>query len=482
MNFVKDELNFLKHLEEIKSAIKPNFFSAVNTTLIANPYISDYPRKFIFKEFKDRNLPWLFFKSASKFYIKQFALFFNYTLSHILYNIFFLKRDLRFKNTILIDKFFLVDTIIKEKRFKPRYFIGLYEVLDSLNRDYIFLVRLYGANRNPFKLIEFFKILNSDSRKFLFEFELLKVRDFFKILWLITIYPFKTLKLLTKDRYFNIELILDIEKQQFEAFSRYIIGQKLAKFDIDKIVSWSEFQVVERALNYGLRGQRGRAKIYGSQFYLSYSSYFNTFVSDIDYIHKISPHTVLVNGKYYLLDRERVKYRVGVSFRYRELFTQPIYRGGKDILLLGSYLVKDTKYMLKLLEEFSSVIFKNHPAVDIRALGDIKFNISEESIYNLFKNSKIVVTTASGTAVEAVSCGLSVIIIGNRNNLTSNPLDEYGKGIIWDMAYGKDDILIVYRNLLEKRDSLDLSSYALWYRENFFIEPNRENIIRAFEL
>ncbi len=68
--------------------------------------------------------------------------------------------------------------------------------------------------------------------------------------------------------------------------------------------------------------------------------------------------------------------------------------------------------MIKLLEGFESVIFKNHPAVDIRSLGDIKFKISQESIYNLFEDGKIVVTTASGTAVEAIACGVSVIIIG----------------------------------------------------------------------
>ncbi len=179
----------------------------------------------------------------------------------------------------------MVDSIISERRFKPRYFVGLYEVLESQNIDYIFLVRLYGANRNPLKLIKFFKILSRESREFLFEFELLKVSDFFKILGLIIIYPFQTLKLLTKDRYFNIELIEDIKKQQFEAFSRYIVGQRLAEVDIDRIVSWSEFQVTERALNYGLRDNDGKAKIYGAQFYLSYSSYFNTFVSDIDYLH-----------------------------------------------------------------------------------------------------------------------------------------------------------------------------------------------------
>ncbi len=42
--------------------------------------------------------------------------------------------------------------------------------------------------------------------------------------------------------------------------SRYILGQKLAKLDIDRILSWSEFQVTERALNYGLKSLKDGQK------------------------------------------------------------------------------------------------------------------------------------------------------------------------------------------------------------------------------
>ncbi len=44
------------------------------------------------------------------------------------------------------------------------------------------------------------------------------------------------------------------------------------------------------------------------------------------------------------------------------------------------------------------------------------------------------------------------------------------------MAYGRENILRVYRNLLKMREEVDLTTYARWYRENFFINPNREAI------
>ena len=479
MEFTKKQKEFLKHIDTMKSKIEIGFFSAVNVTLIANPYISEYPKRFISKNFDRSSIFLSFIKSSTLFYIKNLGLYYNYMVSFFLYKRFYKKRVTP-NSSILIDKFFLVDNIIKEKKFEPKYFKGLYRVLDDKNIDYKFLVRLYGANRKPSKLKEFFKILNEDRRAFLFEFELLKFKDFMEILGLILAYPFATLSMLQKgERDFNIELIKDIKNQQFEAFSRYILGKNISNFDVDKIISWSEFQVTERAFNYGLDE---RADVYACQFYLSYNSYFNTFVSDIDVFGNYAPKKVLVNGKYFLLDRKEIEYSLGVSLRYRELFSTPIYKNGENILLLGAYVESDTRYMIELLDGFTNVIFKNHPAVDIEKLGSIKFKISDESIYRLFRDSKIVVTTASGTAVEAIACGISVIVVESRDNLTSNPLSSYGKGLMWDSVNSRDELIETYNRLLKKREEVNIDLVAKWYRDNFFIEPTKENIVKAFEL
>ena len=100
------------------------------------------------------------------------------------------------------------------------------------------------------------------------------------------------------------------------------------------------------------------------------------------------------------------------------------------------------------------------------------------------KKSNIVLSVASGTSVEAVACGISVIIIASQDNLTANPLIEYGKGKIWDIAYSKEEVEILYNHLIKYRDENqeEIKQIASWYKDNFFIEPTEENIVKAFEL
>jgi len=479
--------SFKEYIGHIKKTLDRNIFNVINVTLVSNPYISKFPKFFLLNENKNENKTLLFITSTSKFYLKQFYLFITYLISFVLFKIFYKKEKLDIKNFILIDIFLLVDNIKKDKEFKENYFMGLYEILEKYNKKYVFLPRVYGINQNPFKLIAFFKIISQDRRDFLFEFELLSVKDFLELFGLILLYPFKTLNIIQKNEQFDRELIRDIQMQGFEAFSRYILGKNIAKLKgLDRVYSWSEFQVIERSFNYGVRSKNSDIKLIACQFYLNYETYFNSYVNDIDFEMLSSPHRVLVNGKYYIQNRNKVLYGAGVSLRYRDIFSFKGIEKEKNILLLGSYIEKDTKYMLGSVSSFDSVLFKNHPAVDIQQFGKLEQNICivESNIYELFRESSLVIGTASGTAVEAVACGLSVIIIASQDNLTANPLVNYGKGKIWDIAFSKDDVVRLYNALLKYRENnqKEIKEIASWYRDNFFVEPTEENIITAFEL
>ena len=61
---------------------------------------------------------------------------------------------------------------------------------------------------------------------------------------------------------------------------------------------------------------------------------------------------------------------------------------------------------------------------------------------------------------------------------------DYGKGKIWDIAFSKDDVNKLYNNLMKyRRNNLEeIQEIASWYKDNFFIEPTEENIIKVFEL
>jgi len=488
----ENKKHFYQYIQKIKAAMPVDVYSISNITLIKNPYTSVFPLHYFLK--KDSRSPlWLLFaKNTLKFYFKQFYSVIHYIISWVLFKIFYRQNRANQVETTLIDVFFLVETITKEEKFQENYFKGLYDVFDKYNVRYTFIPRIYNANKNPFLLIPFFKILSKDKRSFLFEFELLRVSDILKIFWMILAYPFKTVRLLkheedTCDTIFNQSLLQDIATQGMNTFTRYIYGKNIAKIkDVNQIISWSEFQVIERSFNYAVRQYNSDIELIGCQFYLNYETYFNAYVDDIDESQKTAFHKVLVNGSIYLQKRNKVTYSLGVSLRYKDIFLYKKLSEGKNLLVLGSYIVSDTKYMLESVAELDNVYFKNHPAVSLSRLGDIDKNITilEESIYQLFTSVSLVISTASGTLVEAISCGKSVLIVASQDNLTANPLVKYGKGQIWEIAFSKDDVEKHYNKLMEYRNAHlnEIEKIANWYKANFFVEPTEENIIKAFEL
>jgi len=489
----KDKKQFHQLIDSIKQEMKVDIYSISNITLIKNPYSSVFPLNFFLNKVSNTNYFFLFIKSTFKFYLKQIYLFFSYIITYILYKIYYQKEDNNTINETLIDVFFLVQPTIKNKMFKENYFKSMYTVFEKKDINYTFIPRIYNTKYNPFSIIPFFKIISQDKRDFLFEFELLTFWNFIEIFGMILLYPFKTLRLFQKaekihSQCFNQALIQDISMQGMNSFSRYIFAKNIAKLKkVKKIISWSEFQVIERSFNYGIRTQNENIELIGCQFYLNYETYFNAYIDDVDAIQKTAFHTALVNGKVYLQERDHINYKVGISLRYLDLFYySKIKEEENNILLLGSYIELDTKYMLKSVSHFDNVFFKNHPAVNLNRLDALPQNITivDENIYDLFRDASLVIATASGTAVEAVACGKSVIIIASQDNLTANPLVSYGKGKIWDIAFSKDDVEKHYNKLIKYRNDnpQKIKTIATWYKENFFVEPTEENIIKAFEL
>lgn len=483
--------SFHKYIDNIKRNSKKNIYSIINPTLIKNPYASIFPKNFFTNKNKVINKNLLFIKSIFKFYLKNIYLCLSYFIAFILFKIYY-KKQRTYELNIIVDIFALVDKAVNENKFDENYLTGIYELFEKYNRKYSILFRPYNVGKNPFKLKKFFKILNNDNRDFIFEYEFLSFKNFIEIFNLIIKYPFKTLSLQQKenndiDKIFNNSLIEDIKYFSFDSITRYILGKNLANINsINKIYSWSEFQVIERSFNYGIRKNSNKIELIALQFYLNYKTYFNAYVDDLDYEMLSSPHRVLINGNYYLQDRKKVKYDLGVSLRYKDIFNFKEIKEEKDVLLLGSYIESDTKYMLESVKNLDSIIFKNHPAVNIKTLGKLPKNIvvSNENIYKLFEYTKLVIGTASGTAVEAVACRVSVIIIASLDNLTANPLVEYGKGKIWDIAFSKEDIITLYDKLTDYRENnkKEITKISNWYKDNFFVEPIEKNIIKVFEL
>jgi hypothetical protein len=402
------------------------------------------------------------------------------------------------KQYLIIDTFIHVKNTILNRIYAERYFPLVYDILKKANKNYLILPRMVETNsKNPFEIIKFFKIMNKDSNDYIFEYGLLSLKNLIQLFVLIILYPFKTLRLLQKenteiDIIFNNELVQNIQNQNFNTFSRFIFGQNISKLNnIKHIYSWSEFQVIERSFNYGIKSNNKNIVLCGCQFYINYETYFNAHLSKIDYINNYAYDKIFVNGTYYKKISNTIEYIDGVSLRYNNIFKfKNAFTDYKTILVLGTHDILETKDILESIAKFTyKIIFKNHPDNSISYYKDLlsKYNnifYKNENIYELFKISDMVITGASGTSLEAVSCGLSVVIMSNKHNFTIYPLLENGKGLIWNISYDNDDLIFIIKQLYNNRkNKLDnIKQISSWYKLNFFIEPNNKNIKKVFEI
>jgi len=494
---IHNKLNRIsEYLDDIKKSAYLDIENLENLVLSKNSN-SNFVRDYIF-ELSSRKLTKIFIvKQIAIFYLKAFSKLSLYFIGYIIFKFFGKKANIDWsQNFILIDVFFLVDNIIKEGKFKENYFKGLYDVLRKYNKNYIFLPRLYGIDKNPFKLINLFNVTNKEkSDVFMYEYELLSIVDIFKLFIFITKYPFKQFKLMQQNRheldpFFNYELFNVLPSTSFIVYIRYLIGKKIAQklTNGSKIISWQEFQGIEKSFNKAIKESNKEIIIYGCEFSMTYKTYIGMHITDIDFDLKITPNQTLLNGNNNYSNSKKHIFRNGVSLRYGNLFK---YKGGnkrdvKPLALIG-YDINEGINILKNVKFLKSLNVKIHPVTSKSQFNKyIKYNWEYicGDLYEAFKGANIVFTPPyAGTTLEAVACGLSVIIVANEDNLT-NPLVDYGKGEIWDIAFSEDDVKKKCNLLLEyRKNSPDkVKKIASWYKEKFFIEPTEKNIVKAFEL
>jgi hypothetical protein len=81
------------------------------------------------------------------------------------------------------------------------------------------------------------------------------------------------------------------------------------------------------------------------------------------------------------------------------------------------------------------------------------------------------------------TCGISVIILASQDNLTANPLPEYGEGKMWDIVFNEDEMVEKYNSLMKFREGneVEIKKMAEWYKNNFFVEPTETNIVKMIK-
>jgi hypothetical protein len=481
------------YINPIKIKAYRSLYMLSHPVLNKNPYTSIFHHLLYSRQTIKKPSVFQYVKSIILFYVKNLVNFIFYIFVSFVERFFYKSKHVFSESTIIVDSFLLVDKVIKSGKFDEMYFKGLEEILKTNSNDVIYMPRLYGHKKQMKKIKYLFKVLNKDKHDFIFEYSYLGIFDYLKLFYFICVYPvyhFSVKQKVVKkiDKYFNYSVVMSLSNVSFESYARYLFAKKLSsKISDVKILSWCEFQEMEKYFYKAINESNTNIKVYGCQFLIQYKMYQSMFIDEIDKELGIAPNKVLTNGPYYSKQANQAN---GVSLRYKELFEfQGRSKKANNNVVLLSYDIEESRNMLKLLEFFEEpLLLKFHPATNINQFNDLikpEWKSVNESIYVLFQTAKMIfVAPMSGTAIEAVSLGFPVIICSSSNSFLMNPLCEVGKGVVWDYVFSKDQLMKSYNALIEFQFNEEkiVNQVSQWYKDNFFIEPTRVNIMSALEM
>jgi len=407
------------------------------------------------------------------------------------------------KESICIDTFFNIEDYERDGDFYEKYFHGLYDVLTSCRRKYYFVPKFFNNKFNIITIYRMFRFFEKHSIPVISHYQLTTFRDILDSLLFILVYPIVVIKIFITwqtdskiSKALKYELLFEIDKVTFHSFQQYLYGKHISNLNISKVISWFENQTTDKNLYAGLRDGDGNTYIYGCQLYLYSSKTLSIKVdpSEIDF--GVVPDKILVNGRHYLIGDSDVNNMVGPSFRYHKIFNDNYYLEShrkKNVLVLLPYFDREILHIINLVNHICdfdvSLHVKFHPATSIRKYKKLLSSdvvVTTDNIYDLFKVTKIVFGVATGSMIEAACYAIPSIVIKNKQGVTLNYFDEYGRGVIWDYAENTNDIMRLVskynHSLRQINGRKKLKECATYYKDNYFSNPTKEAIINAFDL
>lgn len=494
-------------INKINLSAYKNIYLLSNGVLSRNPYINNLLTRLYKKDYKlspNRFKNFVIFKLLS-YYARSFVKLFSWLLQKFF---FFLsgyrssKLNKSIDGLVLIDTYFVVGNL-KQNGYRDKACLsGLDDILEKYEKEYSYLPIFYGE-KNPFKYISIFNGLKKSDADYITDYELLKLTDVVKIITFIIAYPFCVIRLANSldvsDKVVALvknELLITTNQITWDCYARYLVGRRIGeKTNGAKLISWCEYQSIQKNLYKGIHETNNSIKIFGCQFFLRFGDWVNIDIPNSEVDLGLAPDVVLVNGRSGISKNSKIPHKLGISLRNKKIFQIKNKNQHDETelfpIILLSYLESESKRLLQLIAESSykdkKLYIKAHPALNLASLKPFiqqEWVVVDGDLYDRLEDANIVIVTASGTAAEAVAIGKTVIIIGNPKGITTNPLLSLGKGMIWDVAETAQDMTYVVNALLRYRvdhkESILLLSEQ--YKNLLFNHATEDDVLDMFDL
>jgi hypothetical protein len=413
--------------------------------------------------------------SNSKYYKKFYFIYTLYSLIrsfYICFNFWLWPRFMKFTKTptgsvYLLDTFILQNSLDKNFTFNDRYYTGLTQNIEKSKREKTWYLPTLHGFRYPWEWMNFFYQVSKSKHNILLKERWLTSTDYFFSIWK-SLTLAHTVKKIPSWRGLDISLLVKEEiyldrgsfsMTQALLIYRFFMRLKNKGIKVEGVLDWFENQNIDRALYLGVRKHYPKTRIKGYLGFVPEDYYLG--LSPVEYEQEggVLPDEILVIGDAFIPHVRRYLPQIHVSvapaFRFKEtinfqkdnsidkdtiLLAMPmILDEAKDIIHLArnAWRDKNFKWVIKLHPTIHKKYFQNIIPESL----DAQFEFTEDTIPNLLQRTHLLVTSASSVALEALICGTSVAILGNRSGPTINSLQGVVDKAYWSICYTSDDLI-----------------------------------------
>jgi len=415
-------------------------------------------------------------------------------------------KDIKEKPLVLVDTFML-EKYTNDDRWYGEFWTNLSS--DAKDNTY-FIPTIVDTSLT--KMYRLYKDLRNNSRNFLIKEDFLSFKNIFKTanhFWNIRkmkIEPFIFLNfdisplvkeelLNNTDKFSVIESLLNFD------FVRNLRNQNI---DVALSIDWFEGQVFDKSWSLAFHSFYPKVTIVGYRANHSFSTYLCSFPIPIEREAKCLPDEIAIQGqgsfKFLIEFFSKLEVRIIPSFKSAYVWNFDYkYSTKKNIALVTLPIsismsmeiinkIHSVKVSLKIDDKNSPFIIKPHPTHDVKLIKeivkniDLKIQVTEvKSLPTLLNTTSVLLTEASSSCLEALSCGIPVIVIVNSGGLSYNPVPKSVPSKIYSNAETIDDIVYALKLFLNRDISMfeELNEIGKKIRNDFF-EPITQKGINQF--
>ncbi len=274
-------------------------------------------------------------------------------------------------------------------------------------------------------------------------------------------------------------------------------------------IDWFEGQVIDKAWNMGFKHFFPEVKTIGYRAFESFPFYLCSYPLTIEKKAGVIPKVMAIQGKGTLetvnefmtdLDtilipsfKSQYVWESEIDFNKKKCYTVLV-----TLPIAQSSALRISKRVCQICEKLNiktrgvKFIVKPHPTHSSTKIQEkLNFTLpdnlsfsSERSFSRLLNKSQLLITEASSTCLEAMACGLSVIMMENEEGLTFDPIPKRIHGEIYKKTRTQEQLLkaVEYYTNLNPGELAVLRAESEVIREDYFEPITQAGIDRFMNL